>query len=316
VRRRTEEWSFLARPPGEFSLLDEPLFEFAEIPQSLGAFSIWKISDRLFCLCGLRSIAIPDSILVIGSCFNSLDSPETVEIGASIESIDGFIEVHKLAFVSFAIGSRVLDVRGFLNCRSLRGIRFPPTVAIIGGFSDCRSLEQVHFESDRRLREIRGFCKCESLSEIEIPRSTETVTGITHRRALRRIIFGDRSLLRVLDGFPECPALSEPDIPGSVERMAGFDFCGPLNFIRFSRDSPLRIIRDFGSPKAIARLEIPPLVEVIEFDFSGVGQLTFRRGTLIGRICAGFGERRVFVGDGESDLRSRRRRANMIGVGD
>jgi hypothetical protein len=58
-------------------IIDEPFFDFSEIPESVnveeGILTSSKISDRLFCFSPLRSIEIPSFIHSIESCFRSME---------------------------------------------------------------------------------------------------------------------------------------------------------------------------------------------------------------------------------------------------
>jgi hypothetical protein len=301
------------RPSGEFYLLDEPFGDLRAIPDLWGTTPISMISDRLCCLCALRSIEIPEAIRSIGSCFHLIKNcPEILEIGRSIELIDGFIEVYQLTFVRFGVGSELRYVRGFLSCPSLHGIIFPATVEIVHGFFNCGSLVEVHFERESRVREIRGFCQCAALPEFELPDSTEMLSGFDDCSSLGRVIFGDRSSLRVLQGFVGCDSLEEISIPASVEQVLGFDACVSLNCIRFAPDSHLRIMRGFLHLRSLIQVEIPPSVERITgFDFSGLRRLTLLPGTRLRRIFSAFDPLHAFVGYEEADLRSRRRRVSM-----
>jgi hypothetical protein len=66
VLTASNEWSMLFEVCDDSYVIDEPLFDFSEIPESVnvedGIVKISKISDRLLCFCALWSIEIPSFI--------------------------------------------------------------------------------------------------------------------------------------------------------------------------------------------------------------------------------------------------------------
>jgi hypothetical protein len=290
-RKRSNELSMLFDVDSDYHMIDEPLIDIGEMPENEGeseseseraivsidyeARKISKISDRLFCLYLMRSIEIPSCIQSIGSCLRSVEMRiPMVVIPSSIEKVDGFCGFHSIEFVRFAIGSCVREIRGFHWCESLHRIEIPASAEILVGFHSCDSLTEVIFESGSRIREIRGFHWCKSLDRIEIPASAEFISG--------------------------------------------FNFCNSLTIVVFEEVSRVRNIKAFHKCKSLSKIEIPASVLSIEdLDDRFISQLIFGEGTMINTIeirdCRGGGTRgHLFVGYGERDLKTSRRRFNLI----
>jgi hypothetical protein len=312
LRGSTREWSFFRHSSEKCYLLDEPISEFVSLPEFFsmddgGRFPISRISDRLFCLCALRSIPIPPFIREIESSFSAIDAcVETFEISPSIERIDGFLRVQTLAFLTFCPGSQLREIRGFSLCSSLRRIAIPISVESIHAFNQCRLLTDVVFEPETRVRELRGFYHCSSLVEIHIPRSVEIVSGLRKCKRLARIVFDPKSLVRNIYGFDDCKFLCELEIPASCESIVGFDRCWGLKTVVFASPSHTGRFQGFTHCPYLSRIEIPASVELIfGFEYSGLWQFTLERGTRIISI-----PNRIFVDYDLSDLKTRRRLAS------
>jgi hypothetical protein len=284
------------------------------------------ISDRLACLSAAHSILTPPFIRGIGTSFRAMDTRvKSLEIAASIETIDGFLEVQGLENVQFSVGSQLRSIFGFSGCENLTKIEFPSTVEIVKGFSLCFSLSEVVFPRDSRLQRIDGFRKCNSLVRIEFPESTEFIVGFNECAKLANVEFSENSSVRKICGFSECPALCEIHFPRFVEIVEGFSDCFGLHAVTFPEDSHAREIDGFDGCSALFRIDIPAsVVEISGFRFSGLRQLTLAPGTMLRSVrvdsCARFFDSmslqgRFFICYDELDLKRRHRQLNLMSLG-
>jgi hypothetical protein len=231
-RKMSKEWLILFEICSGCHMIDEPLFDVAEISERAReaelvsvdnqTVKISKISDRLICLYLSRLIKIPSFIKSIGSCLRWIEIRiANLVIPSFIEEVDGFYGFVSIEVVSFAIGSCVREIRGFFCCDSLRRIEIPASAELLSGFRSCDSLTDIVFENVSHVLEIKAFDDCKSLSEIEIPASVEILQGFNACLKLTTIMFASNCCLRVIDGFDHCSIVSI-EIPPSVEIIKGF----------------------------------------------------------------------------------------------
>jgi hypothetical protein len=277
-------------------------------------FQVSKISDRLFCLCKQELIPIPPFISEIGSCFHSIDSyVQTLEIPASIEEIGDFLQVNSLTIVRFCSGSKLREIHGFYDCKSLQRIEFPASGEIIEGLNQCRSLKEVVFENESRVRIIRAFCFCISLCEIETPSSTEIIEGFDNCKLLVKCAFAANSRVRKIQGFRCCCSLCEIEIPAMVETIKGFQRCDKLNKILFASESNVKVIEGFMFCSSPRRIEIPAsTMKITGFGFSGLRELRFAEEMTVEDIRTTEKDKSgFFIEFEESELKYRRRQFHL-----
>jgi hypothetical protein len=96
---------------------------------------------------------------------------EKIEVPASVEVIDrlDFYACQWLLEISFALTSRLHEIKGFQNCVRLTKVRIPVSVLSISGFNGCVSLRHVTFEPGSSIICINGFSRCDSLEMITNP---------------------------------------------------------------------------------------------------------------------------------------------------
>jgi hypothetical protein len=323
-RQTTRAWSFFTRSSGDFYLLDEPLGHFTEIPECVKNRAlegrVSTISDRLLCLCASQSILIPPFVCSIGSCFHSIDNcVESLDIPASIEEIDGFLEVHGLLSVQFSNDSHLRSICGFLACESLQRVELPPSVEIVRGFFRCHSLTEVVFNRESQVHTIHAFCRCTSLSQIEIPASVQLLSGFDDCDKIASVGFSVNSLLREIHGFSRCASISEIQFPDSVEIVEGFNECQRLETVIFLEDSHVRTLHGFSFCRSLLPIQIPASIsEICGFAFSKLHQLTLAPGTQLRSFTGVHTLQRpnspkvggMFIVYNEEDLKQRRRRFN------
>jgi hypothetical protein len=319
VRRTTHAWSLLLKASDDCYLLDEPFFAIESIPAFVFAggqrLNVSAISDRLLCLCASRAIPIPPFIRIIGSCCRSIECIPILDIPASVECIDGFLQVAKLETVEFTTTNVLREIRGFSGCVLLRAIVIPPSVERILGFNQCRSLERVEFVGDSHLRVISGFSYCIRLAEIHFPRAVTRIHGFNKCKGLARMGFDENGVLEDLHGFGHCRMLCAMEIPSSVRALIGFDKCTQLQRIVFARYSRLTMIEGFQYCTSLAEIEVPSSVQsIVGFGLSALHRISLGKGTRIMEIRRTndsnpyeLPTRGIFVDYAKLDLKSSRR---------
>jgi hypothetical protein len=214
-----------------------------------------------FFRCGLTSVAIPDSVEVIGE--------------------HAFLGCASLISITFGANSRLKTVLGFGHL-PIATIDLPDSLEVLGecAFRSYGDLERVNFTAQSHLRILRGFLEC-GLTEFAVPDSVEELSAFCFAYTpLYNLSFGPHSNLKRMFGPVMC-GLGSFEVPDSVEAIGErvFQGCYGLRRLVFGENSRLREIgpavcieeQNSDLPGArISSLRIPASVEVIGRDaFSG-----------------------------------------------
>lgn len=241
-----------------------------EIPSSVDYIGL-----SVFCGCeSLKRVYIPNTIKTFGSKHN-LNSESFVNegYGGSRDFISYkyggmFCECKSLEFVHLPSSTRIISLRDFRMCESIKHIVIPEGVETIekGAFSGCIALEQIMLPSSLRVIGERCFNNCTSLKSIIVPEGVETIereafyncADLEHitlpstlREIPRRCFSGCTSLktFKVPEGvesldfpFSNCTSLETIELPRTLQTIKG-----ALN--RVFWHCPLKLIINHSSVK-------------------------------------------------------------------
>jgi hypothetical protein len=149
----------------------------------------------------LKEVVLPDTVTILGPCFDHCFSLEKINIPNGVTTIDD---------------------GAFAHCVSLKKIEIPKSVTQIGrsAFYNCTALESVAMSNYVHSIGIQSFAKCHSLRSVQLPKS------------LREI--GDAA-------FEGCKSLNTMTIPLFVQEIGSgaFSECESLKMVII--EGPTRI---------------------------------------------------------------------------
>ena len=177
----------------------------------------------------LKSVIIPDSVIVIGSlAFEGCTSIESIVVAEgnpvydSREGCNAIIETKTNTLItgcgSTIIPESVTKIRdkAFAGCSSLKRVRIPDSVTVIGPqtFEGCTSLELVVIPNSVTAIETRAFYGCTSLENVVIPKSVTKIglDSFSGCISLESVTLLSRAEL--YNGlFANCPSLQTINVP-------------------------------------------------------------------------------------------------------
>lgn len=128
---------------------------------------------------------------------------------------------------------------GFYNCRNLKSIILPNSVALIeyGAFKNCRSLESITIPNSVTSIGADVFIGCSSLKSIAIPDGVTKINNYTFEEcsSLESVSFGNGVTDIGSRAFRKCSSLKSVDIPNSVTFIGSWAFhiCEKLETVTF-----------------------------------------------------------------------------------
>ena len=140
------------------------------------------ISDGAFSGCGLKMLALPESIKVLERAAFFGSDLEELTVSGSIDTVNGFSGCSKLKKVTLSEGVRVIGDNSFQRCRNLQEIILPSTLEVIGenAFGGNMNLKQITLPEGLKMIKKEALSST-MISEINLPSSVEKL-GL---RALR-----------------------------------------------------------------------------------------------------------------------------------
>ena len=144
-----------------------------------------SIGERAFSRCPIRSLAVPDSVTVIGDdAFKNCESLQSLSLGSSLRTIGGY---------------------AFSECKSLTSVVIPDSVRIIddSAFSYCSALSSLKLGSSVSTIGDGAFSNCPALTSVDFPDSVIRIYDIAFKydNAIRHVSFGSGLDLIIDDSF-------------------------------------------------------------------------------------------------------------------
>ena len=128
------------------------------IPSRLDGVPVVEIGKEAFLeRHSLRSVAIPDSVEVVGEgAFAACSGLNELRLGRGIKKI---------------------EKRAFRKCRSLKSVVIPGSVEVVGegAFAFCVELEELQLGAGIKKIEKRAFRDCSSLRRVVLPSTLEAL---------------------------------------------------------------------------------------------------------------------------------------------
>ena len=186
--------------------------------------SIIELPEGMFRSCRLKSIEIPNSIVVIRKeAFMGCGNLKTVILPESLSTI---------------------ETQAFYNCSSLESINLPDQISSIGSsaFWGCSSLKTIKIPSSLNRIEDDVFLGCQNLMSVEFP---EILTEINRDafsgcKSLKDINLPSSLKTIGIEAFSSCQSLTKIVLPASLTSIGkgAFMGCSSLNEVESKIKEP------------------------------------------------------------------------------
>ena len=259
---------------------------FSECSESLKSItipdSVLLIGDEAFRYCsGLTSVRIPDSVKSLGeTAFGNCSSLTSVTIGNGVTSLDGtFWYCQSLSSVSIGNGVTSISNGAFGSCENLREVILPDSLTELGenAFEWCTGLTSVTIP--RHITNIYyAFKSCTNLSNVTM--LCEGLTSIGSGaffgcESLTSINIPD-SVTSIGDGaFLSCENLADITLPDGLTSIGVATFCYCEKLVSICIPQTVTSIGNRAfSHSGLTSIVIPDnITEINEFVFSGCNGL-------------------------------------------
>ena len=184
------------------------------------------LEAAVFAKCtGLKHVKLPrKASLSLARTFYGCRSLEEIQLSATQASVGQycFYRCTALRHVSMQ-RVETIGTAAFSGCRSLKDVRFPPTLRTLGyrAFHHCPGLEEIGLPAGLERIGTQAFARCSGIREIVVPDGVRRIGGeaFAHCTGLERVVL-PRGPVRLGDGvFDRCPRLKAKNIdwPGHTD---------------------------------------------------------------------------------------------------
>lgn len=257
------------------------------IPDTLAGYPVKRIGYRAFCDRNLKSVIIPDSVVIIdedafGECtnlsnvtlsknlvtlgkgaFESCTALKTIEIPKSLQVAEdsvygGPFAISGLTTVTFEEGTTKIPNNLFSGCADLNEVIFPETITSLGwwAFENCTALKEIKIP--KSLTETYSYAGYGSADKYGEPFTGSGLTDVILEDGITKIAQGL---------FAGCENLTEISIPESVTEIGykAFDGCTSLSNVKLPKNLTTLGEKTFGDCVALKEIEIPKSLTTIDY---------------------------------------------------
>jgi hypothetical protein len=217
------------------------------------SYNVTSVGERAFSGAMLKSIALPDSVEVLGSgAFERCENLMTISLSGSLKKIeaDAFFW-SGITYIIIPESVESIGERAFGQCARLSRAELPEQLSYCGKelFSGCILLENVTLPNNIKTIPEKMFYGCEKLSEIAIPAGVETIGA---------------------NAFVHCK-FNELELPQTLTTIGShaFDYCSELNYVVLPENTSTIEDGAFSRCENLSYIEIPESVVNIGYHAFG-----------------------------------------------
>ena len=218
---------------------------------------------------GLKSLVIPEQVVLGSSCFAHCCDLKTVVIKSNSNIPNGaFKGCEKLEKVIIEKGVERIGTEAFNGCSSLKEASLPSSLKVIGlnAFYGCSSLKEIIIPKGIESIEIRAFMKCDKLEKIVLPQGLKNISNYLFSgcKKLSSIVL-PKGLKNIGNrAFEGCISLKEIEIPNGVTSLDGaFYNCKSLKKVKLGDNVTSIGPSTFAYCEALKEITLPKKLEVI-----------------------------------------------------
>ena len=215
------------------------------------------ITHYTFNKSGIISIALPSTLISLGSAFQNCEMLEEIAIPEGVEVIydhtfSGCIRLSKVTLPSTV---QQIGTGAFKGCETLKEIEFPQGVRTVGkyAFENCVGLEKVSLPSNISALEYQTFKGCSCLTAVQLPAELKIIGACA---------------------FEGCANLESIDIPASVSEIqySAFQNCTSLKNVKMDDASKVTMnVTSFADCPSLADENGFTIIGGILWFYSGKG---------------------------------------------